>query len=243
MSELFSEPNPNEFKKVVESRRSVRVYTEDSIPEDVMRQCLDMALLAPSSFNLQPWEFYWVRSPEKKKKLIHACLSQVTARTAAELVVCVARRRTWRKNAKEILEKLEADNNGIPENHVLSYKNVVPFFYTQGILDTIGFVKSIFYYIRGIFIPTPREPVSINDMKIWAVKSSALACENLMLALRAFGYDSCPIEFHDSSRIKRLLGLPSDAIITMVVSAGKRAANGVYGERLRLDKINFVKEV
>lgn len=92
-------------------------------------------------------------------------------------------------------------------------------------------------------MPTPREPVSINDMKIWAVKSSALACENLMLALRAFGYDSCPIEFYDSSRIKRLLGLPSDAIITMVVSAGKRAANGVYGERLRLDKINFIKEV
>ena len=70
-------------------------------------------------------------------------------------------------------------------------------------------------------------------MKIWAVKSSALACENLMLALRAFGYDSCPIEFHDSSRIKRLLGLPSDAIITMVFLLGKRAANGVYGERLR----------
>lgn len=243
MSELFPDTNPNEFKKVVESRRSVRIYTEDSIPEDVMRQCLDMALLAPSSFNLQPWEFYWVRSPEKKKKLIHACLSQVTARTAAELVVCVARRKTWRKNAKEILTKLEADNAGIPENHVLSYKNVVPFFYTQGILDTIGFAKSIFYYIRGIFMPTPREPVSINDMKIWAVKSSALACENLMLALRAFGYDSCPIEFHDSSRIKRLLGLPSDAIITMVVSAGKRAANGIYGERLRLDKINFIKEV
>ena len=70
MSEELPEINVNEFKKVVESRRSVRIYTEDSIPEDVMRQCLDLALLAPSSFNLQPWEFYWVRSPDKKKKLI-----------------------------------------------------------------------------------------------------------------------------------------------------------------------------
>ncbi|MBL0266623.1 MAG: nitroreductase family protein [Leptospiraceae bacterium] len=92
-------------------------------------------------------------------------------------------------------------------------------------------------------MPTPREPVSVNDMKIWAVKSSALACENLMLALRAFGYDSCPMEFHDSSRIKRLLELPSDAMVTMVISAGKRAPNGVYGDRIRLDKINFIKEV
>lgn len=243
MSEELPEINVNEFKKVVESRRSIRIYTEDTIPEDVMRQCLDLALLAPSSFNLQPWEFYWVRSPDKKKKLIEACLSQITARTAAELVVCVARRRTWRKNTKEILEKLEADNTGIPGNHILSYKNVVPFFYTQGFLDTIGFLKSILYYVRGFFMPTPREPVSVNDMKIWAVKSSALACENLMLALRAFGYDSCPMEFHDSSRIKRLLELPSDAMVTMVISAGKRAPNGVYGDRIRLDKINFIKEV
>ena len=30
----------------------------------------------------------------------------------------------------------------------------------------------------------------------------ALACENLMLALRAYGYDSCPMEGMDSKRIK-----------------------------------------
>ena len=32
------------------------------------------------------------------------------------------------KTQKRDFRKLEADNNGIPENHVLSYKNVVPFF-------------------------------------------------------------------------------------------------------------------
>jgi nitroreductase len=141
LSEELPEINVNEFKKVVESRRSVRIYTEDSIPEDVMRQCLDLALLAPSSFNLQPWEFYWVRSPDKKKKLIEACLSQITARTAAELVVCVARRRTWRKNTKEILEKLEADNTGIPKNHILSYTSVVPFFLYTGFFRYVRISK------------------------------------------------------------------------------------------------------
>lgn len=243
MKEGLPEIDPLEFKKVVETRRSVRFYTEDPIPEDVMRQCLDMALLAPSSFNLQPWEFFWVRSPEKKKRLIKACLYQSTAKTAAELVVCVARRRTWRTNRKELLQKIEEGNSGIPESHIRYYKTLIPFFYTQGILDSFGFLKSILYYLRGLFVPTPREPVSINDMKIWAVRSSSLACENLMLALRAFGYDSCPIEFHDSRRIKRLLNLPYDAIVTMVITAGKRAPNGVYGERIRLDKVNFIKEV
>ncbi|HMV42241.1 MAG TPA: nitroreductase family protein [Leptospiraceae bacterium] len=243
MAEELPPIDPAEFKKVVETRRSIRLYTEETIPEDVMRQCLDLALLAPSSFNLQPWEFYWVRSPEKKKKLVEACLSQSTAKTAAELVVCVARRKTWRKNRKEILERIESENLNLPESHIQYYKILIPFFYTQGFLDTIGFLKSILYYIRGLFVPTPREPVSINDMKIWAVKASALACENLMLALRAFGYDSCPLEFHDSSRIKKLLDLSSDAIITMVITAGKRAPNGLYGDRTRLDKLHFIREV
>ena len=32
--------NSAEFCKVAESRRSVRVYTEEKIPEDVMKKCL-----------------------------------------------------------------------------------------------------------------------------------------------------------------------------------------------------------
>ena len=35
-------------------------------------------------------------------------------------------------------------------------------------------------------------------MAVWAHKSTALACENLMLSLRAYGYDSCPMEGMDS---------------------------------------------
>ena len=59
-----------EFIKVVESRRSVRVYKKEQIPEKDVYRCLELALLAANSSNLQAWEFYWVKSPEKKKKLI-----------------------------------------------------------------------------------------------------------------------------------------------------------------------------
>ena len=78
-------------------------------------------------------------------------------------------------------------------------------------------------------------------MKIWAHKSTALACQNLMLALRAYGYDSCPMEGMDSYKIKKLLNLPRKAQISMVISAGKRAENGVYGQQVRFDKSNFIK--
>ena len=63
-SEPAPEINTEEFIKVVESRRSVRVYTEENIPEEIMQKCLDLALLAPNSSNLQAWEFYHM---EKQK--------------------------------------------------------------------------------------------------------------------------------------------------------------------------------
>jgi nitroreductase len=77
---------------------------------------------------------------------------------------------------------------------------------------------------------------------VWAVKSTALACENYMLTARALGYDTCPMEGFDSARVTEILNLPCDAHIVMVISLGKRAPNGVYGPQIRFDIKDFVKE-
>lgn len=49
-----------------------------------------------------------------------------------------------------------------------------------------------------------------------------------MLALRAHGFDSCPMEGFDAKRVARLLKLPADAEIVMGVGAGERASDGAY---------------
>ena len=234
--------NKEEFIKVIKSRRSVRVYNDEVVPEDVILSCLDLALLAPNSSNLQAWKFYWVKSKEKKKKLVEYCLNQPAARTAQELIVCVARPMAWRENSKKMLEILESKDDS-PEAVVNYYKKIVPLAYDQGFLGIKGFLKKIAIFFLSISKPIPREPVSFSDMKIWAQKTTALACQNLMLSLRAFGYDSCPMEGIDSARIKRLLNLSNKDQICMVISVGKRASNGVYGKRMRFDKSNFVKIV
>ena len=61
------ETNKEEFIKVVESRRSVRIFNDSEVYENDMLECLRLALLSANSSNLQPWEFYWVRDEEKKK--------------------------------------------------------------------------------------------------------------------------------------------------------------------------------
>ena len=56
-----------------------------------------------------------------------------------------------------------------------------------------------------------------------------------MLAMAEAGYDTCPLEGFDSLRVKRALGLPCSAEITMVVTCGMRDAEGIHGDRFRVD--------
>jgi nitroreductase len=231
--------NKEEFIKVVESRRSVRIYDDSQVKEEDMLKCLELSLLSANSSNLQPWEFYWVKDVDKKQQLIDYCLGQPAAATAPELVVCVARPDNWKLNTQLMLDMFKEKE--LPKAVSTYYKKIVPLAYNQGFLGLFGLIKKISTFFIGLKRSIPREPTSFNDMKIWAHKSTALACQTLMLSLRAFGYDSCPMEGIDSRKIKKLLKLPKKAQICMVISAGKRAKNGVYGKRFRLEKERFIK--
>lgn len=233
--------DPEEFCKVIETRRSIRVYTDEKIPQEIMQKCLHLALQAPNSSNLQPWQFYWVKNSEKRKRLVEYCLNQPSARTASELIVAVARPDFWKINRSQMLEIIYKKDPEKVRAVKQYYKKIVPLAYNQGPLGIYGPFKRLFLFFRGLQTTTPRGPASRNDMLIWSHKTTALACENLMLSLRAFGYDSCPMEGMDSVRIKKLLDLPGAADISMVISAGKRASNGVYGNRIRFNEDQFIK--
>lgn len=230
-----------EFEKVISSRRSVRVYDETPVPESVMHNAINAGLIAPTSSNLQQTEFYWVRAPEKKQALAKACLGQPAATTARELVVIVARTDTWKRNAAEVTKQLREAN--APKSALAYYEKIVPIAYANGPLGFFGLIKRLVFAVKGLTGPTPREPKSFADIRVWAHKSAALAAENFMLAIRAQGFDTCPMEGHDSSRVKKLLGLGRGAEICMVVSVGKRAPGGVYGPRMRLPREWFVFQI
>ena len=227
------------FNVIVDSRRSVRFYSSDDIPNDVIESCLDAALKAPNSSNLHTWEIHHVIDSEKKKELVRLCLGQPAASTAKEIFVFVARPDMWKRNNQWMID--EFDRRGdMPEKAYQYFRKITPMIYSTGILGVLAPIKWLYYNIRGIRKPTPREPMGRWGMSVWAHKSTALACAHFMLAMRAHGFDSCPMEGLDSKRVKQLLGLPRQAGITMAISAGKRAEGGVFGDRFRFDKKHIV---
>ena len=197
------------FFDVIKTRRSVRKFTDAEVPESVIRKCLKESLLAPNSSNLQPWEFYWIRTFEKKDKIVKACFSQNAAKTAKELVVAVARIDTWKRNRNLIIKEYKKQDKLIPivNNY---YSKLIPFVYYHDRFGISGLLKRIifiFINIIGFFKPVPRGPIYKHDLFGTVSKTTALACQNFMMSLVAEGFDSCPMEGFDEKRIKKILKL------------------------------------
>lgn len=231
----------SEFDKVVRSRRSVRVFEDHLIPEEVVEKALGHALLAPNSSNLQPWEFHWVRSLDLKKQLAKFCFNQNGAKTASDLIVCVANTNTWKEHCKLNLEAFEKSGKEVPNVVKQYYTKIAPSAY--GFIGPLGILsplKWLFFNFLGIFTVMARAPIWPSDLKLWATKTTSLACENIMLSARAQGYDSLPMEGFDEVRVKKLLNLNRKQHVVMVIALGKRSEGGVYGPQVRFEKERFI---
>jgi len=68
-----------DFYEVVNSRRAVRSFLPDAVPPEVLDRCLDAALRAPSSSNLQLWRFVVFGDRETRASAVKACLNQPPA--------------------------------------------------------------------------------------------------------------------------------------------------------------------
>lgn len=60
------------FRDLVRSRRSVRDFSPDPVPEDVIDAAIEAAGTAPSGANRQPWRFVVVRDPQVRRRLREA---------------------------------------------------------------------------------------------------------------------------------------------------------------------------
>ena len=59
-----------DFLNVINSRRSVRNFTSESVSKDLIAKIIEIAVKAPSACNVQGWQFVVVNSEEIKQKLV-----------------------------------------------------------------------------------------------------------------------------------------------------------------------------
>lgn len=61
MSQPYELPSPESLLTLLKTRRSIRRYKPDPVPDELVAQLLEAGRWAPSASNRQPWEFIVVR--------------------------------------------------------------------------------------------------------------------------------------------------------------------------------------
>ena len=176
----------------IEYRRSIRKFNpKKDLDINIVKKCIINATLAPTSSNLQLWEFYHVINDEIKMNISKSCFDQPAAKTAKQIVVTVVRKDLWRNRANDNLDffKLKKDSLSDKQFKLTQryYKKVVPFVY-KDFFGILSLSKYLFAYIVGFFRVMYRQ-LNRADSRIIAHKSAALASQNFMISMAGFSYD------------------------------------------------------
>jgi len=57
------------FYEEIKKRRTVREFSNQTVPKEIIENCIKAAGTAPSGANLQPWHFVVISNPDVKKKI------------------------------------------------------------------------------------------------------------------------------------------------------------------------------
>jgi len=85
--------------EAIRTRRAVKHSDPDhEMPEEEVRRLLDLAIQAPTSFNIQHWRFVVVRDPDLRKQIRAAGNDQAQMTDASLLILMTADVDAWKKD-------------------------------------------------------------------------------------------------------------------------------------------------
>ena len=161
-----------DFEQVVTTRRSIHDYSDESLDDETLEAIVENAIRAPSSYNLQPWEFLVLREEETQSALRSAAFDQEHVADAAAAVVVLGNKDPGahaERVADDMLEK-----GYLPSEEA-----------RDGVLDSVAGMAS----------------QSAEERRVWSVKSTALAAQALMEAAWNEGVASCPVGGFDPEAV------------------------------------------
>ncbi|MHA1298675.1 MAG: nitroreductase family protein [Candidatus Helarchaeota archaeon] len=83
--------------KIIKERRSIRKFTDEDVPEEMIQKFLIAAKWAPSAGDVQAWEFIVIRDGKVKEQLYNVALRQSPIiKAPVVIVVCANQNRSAR---------------------------------------------------------------------------------------------------------------------------------------------------
>jgi len=179
------------IEEAISTRRAIKGFDPAfALSREQKDELLQLALFAPSAFNLQHVRFVEVSDPALRAQIRESAWGQAQVTEASMLVVVCAQLDSWSANVGRVWEGAPAEVQS----------------YMAGAIDN--------YY---------RDKPQVQRDEV--MRSSGLMAQTLMLAARGKGLDSCPMDGFDFDAVGKLINLPDNHVIALMVAVGKKVVD------------------
>ncbi len=179
------------LREVFEERRSINCFDiNKGVEEELLKSIINLAVLAPSAFNLQPWEIIAVKSKEAKERLYKLSSNQIKILEAPVTLIIVGNKTGYDQSNPEwdnLLKSL-GDNK-------------------EKVSRTQGFAYNLYGTSEG------------NKIK-FAESNAGLLSMSIMYAAKSLGVDSRPMSGIDFEGVRKEFGLDENKSVAMLIALG-----------------------
>ncbi|MEM9137989.1 MAG: NAD(P)H-dependent oxidoreductase [Cyanobacteria bacterium P01_F01_bin.42] len=200
-------------------RYAVKKFDASRKVSDADWSALEQSLiLSPSSFGLQPWKFFVVKTPEIRQQLVEFSWGQTQVVDASHLVVLALKTEVTSTSVDEYVE-YTAKLRDIPAENLAGFGKVIK--------DFLG-------------------RMSADELKTWAKLQVYIALGQLMTSAAHLGIDTCPMEGFVPSKYDEVLGLTAKGYSAAVVCpVGYRDAEDPYASypKVRFDSEAMIETI
>jgi nitroreductase len=201
------------LSQVIRDRRATPSFDGTPIPDADLKKILDAGLHAPSGYNMQPWRFIVVRSPEQKKRLRLASFNQAKVEEASVVIVACGDADGWRSGDLDEMLRL-GKIGGMSESYAEQAKENIP-----------GYLSN--------------HP----NMAMWLNRHVMIAFTHMLLMAEALGYDTAPMEGYEQEKVREVLKLPLSYHVVALLGIGHmKGPDKPNGGRFDMARVVFDEE-
>ncbi len=195
--------------EAIRTRRTVRHYRPDPVSATDLEALLDLAIEAPTSWNLQDRAIVAITSEAGRAGLAWATGGQPQAREAPLMLVFVAEPESWREDHSDVYNQARG-NGAWSEEFVAMFATA-----SHEFQDDLA--------RRGL-------------LREYAVKDAMIAATYVMLAATELGLATAPMNGWDEAKVKKTIGIGDrdDLAVALLMAVGHPAERRIHpGRRAR----------